>query len=94
MHLPNQDYQICIRQEEGIYNYWYLVIFKRAKWYCLSSCFEVLLSACYFSGYCCIRYRVCDTPRSYTLSNDHADMTEADLGSQCTNDYITIEGYY
>merc|ERR1712110_1089520 len=58
MHLQNQDYRVCIRQEEG---------------------------------YCCIRYRVCDTPRSYTLSNDIAAMTGAHLGSDCTNDYIIIE---
>ena len=33
MHLPNQDYQICIRQEEGISNHWYLVIFERTIFY-------------------------------------------------------------
>ena len=48
----------------------------------------------YFIGYCCIRYRVCDTPRSYTLSNDIAAMTGAHLGSDCTNDYIIIEGLF
>ena len=60
----------------------------------LSSHKDIGFTITYFIGYCCIRYRVCDTPRSYTLSNDIAAMTGAHLGSDCTNDYIIIEGLF
>ena len=59
----------------------------------------------FFLGYCCIRYRVCDTANSFTLGNQKDDMTQAKVGSDCAaagtagtpptrgaGDFIVIEG--
>ena len=58
-HLRNQNYKVCIRQEEG---------------------------------YCCIIYMKCDANSFQLNPGGTADNTKAHQGSDCTGDYITIEG--
>ena len=58
-HLRNQNYRICIRQEEG---------------------------------YCCIVYMKCDSTAFEINPGPQADSTKAFIGSNCSQDYINIEG--
>ena len=41
------------------------------------------------SGYCCVEYSVCDMPNSFSFDTSQDD---AMLNTDCTSDYIRIEG--
>merc|ERR1711971_1377370 len=58
-HLRNQNYRVCIRQEEG---------------------------------YCCIIYMQCSTAAFRINSSTQAAYTKSQIGSNCPEDYIGIEG--
>jgi len=58
-HLRNQNYRVCIRQEEG---------------------------------YCCIIYMQCSTAAFRINSSTQAAYTKSQIGSNCSEDYIGIEG--
>ena len=59
VHLRNQNYRICIRQEEG---------------------------------YCCVIYMQCAADSFRINTGGQADYTKAKIGSNCSEDFITIEG--
>lgn len=59
-HLNDQQYSICIRQEEG---------------------------------FCCTQYSLCSDESSFTLDDvNNAAGAEAEHGTYCDEDYVTIEG--
>jgi len=58
-HLRNQNYRVCIRQEEG---------------------------------YCCIIYMQCSTSAFRINTSTQAAYTKSQIGSNCPEDYIGIEG--
>ena len=86
-HLRNQDYRICIRQEEGMKIEQYYNNFIFNIW-----SFKLRL---FFSGYCCIIYMQCSST-SFRINpgspGGSATWATSNIGSNCSEDYIGIEG--
>ena len=83
-HLRNQDYRICIRQEEGMNT----DILKNSN-------FFLNIWSFFFLGYCCIIYMQCTDANSFTINPGTGgnDMwTMGKIQSNCAEDYIWIEG--
>ena len=76
-HLAEQDYSACIRQNEGII-FWNILNFYKLC---------IIIKKI---GFCCVQFRVCDVMQmQFDLDGKFAT---AMLESDCTTDYVTIEG--
>ena len=100
-HLRNQDYRICIRQEEGrVYSYIIGISHKMCPLPGITllsyhSFFIIIFQNCFSNtGYCCVDYRVCDETNPFTLAEVTATQTMAKHGALCVNDWVEIEGMY
>ena len=84
-HLRNQNYRICIRQEEGTISPSTLSM----------NIIKIDQIKSYLSlGYCCVLFMQCSSTTFRINNAGIAAFTTAKVGTNCSEDYIGIEGIY